>query len=511
MRSAWCTQGRRGTVVISDPTILCLDVGLTHAKAVLFAPDGRLLARAAHAYPTHRPAADRVEQDAEDWWTAIVAACADLRRATPSAMRAVAAVGVTAHMHALVSVGDDGRALGPALVLGDRRARASAEAITAEVGERALYRITGAGMDASMPAAKLRWLRDHDPERFRATRVFLGAKDAIRHRLTGDRLTEPVDACASSLYDIRAGRWSPELLEAVGVDESRLPQVTGPEAVAGMLGRRPAAALGLRPDVPVVVGAGDDVEVLGGGLVAPGEALEHLGTTGSMLAVVDAPVDDPQMALELYPHTLTGRWLLGGSITAAGAAVAWASNLLGYGDPGASLSVLKAPPMGSGAVFLPGLAGERCPDRLPEACGAWVGLDLGMTRGSLMAAAYDGVAMALRRILDALERVAGRQARVVVSAGGSDLDPRWLARRAAVYGRPLVLLECPEPTALGLAVVVAGGVGFYPDVPAAVKAMARRTQVVEPDPLAVESADAGRQRAAAASAALRPIWSRSST
>jgi sugar (pentulose or hexulose) kinase len=76
-------------------------------------------------------------------------------------------------------------------------------------------------MDASMPAAKVMWLRHAQPERWEHTRLITGVKDALRHRMTGDTLTDPVDATATSLFDIRAGTWSSVVMEVVGIEEDR--------------------------------------------------------------------------------------------------------------------------------------------------------------------------------------------------------------------------------------------------------------------------------------------------
>jgi xylulokinase len=497
--------------VASDPLILALDLGLTHAKCVIFASDGRLVDRESVAYPTRRPTPDRVEQDPDEWWQALTTAARAVRDRSPETIRRVDAIGVTGHMHGLVLEDEGRRPVGPALVLGDRRAIHEAEAITDQLGAAWIAHSTGATLDPSMPAAELRWIVEIEPERLRRTALVTGPKDHLRGRLTGDRLTEPIDACATSLYDIRERRWSPDLMAAIGVDGGLLPDVVACETVGGPLGEAAAAELGVRAGTPVVVGAGDDVEVLGGGLLDPGEALEHLGTTGSILTVAGEPVDDPDQALELYPHVLADRWVLGGSMTTAGAALGWVAGLLGFESVEAMLGVLDQPGNRAGGrdqglAFVASLAGDRCPTRDPAARGAWVGLDARFDRLSLARSAFEGVAFGLDQILRAIERLVGRQSRVVVSAGGADLDPRWLSLRAAAYGRPLLTLESPEPTALGLAMIVAAGVGIHRDVPTAVRLMCRRAAETVPTEAAIADIAADRDPSDRAVDSLRSVW-----
>jgi xylulokinase len=491
------------------PLFICLDIGLTHVKAVLFDAGGALVDRESVGYRTHRPTADYVEQDPADWWVSLRRAISALRSRDPASVRRVAAVGVTAHMHGLVCQDAAGQAIGPAIVLGDRRATAEAAKITEDLGAAWIWRTTGALLDPSIPAAELSWLRRHDPERFRAADLFTSVKDHLRGRLTGDRLTEPIDACATSLYDIHARGWSSELLAEVGVEHRRLPNVVAPEVAAGPLRADAARDLGLPSGTPVIVGAGDDVEVLGGGLLEPGDALEHLGTTGSILAVAREPIVDPALALELYPHVVPDRWVVGGSITTAGAALGRVAELLGYAGIAAMLDSLDGPaprPGDDGLVFLASLAGERCPERDPAARGAWIGITSATRREDLARAALEGVAFSLRRILDAIERLLGPQHRILLSSGGADLDPRWLEVRAATYGRTLVRLATPEPTSLGLLAVVTAGAGVYPDVATASRAIARTAGEISAHHGTRTALAERYTKTVAAAAALRPAW-----
>jgi xylulokinase len=461
--------------------ILVCDIGLTNCKTVLFDRDGRSLARVSVPYPTHRPCPGWVEQDPEDWWRAFTYGVAQLRERVPSDLGSVVAVSVTGHMHSLVCLGPEGSTLGRAMVLGDQRAIREARAISVELGLERIYRLTGARIDASMPVAKLRWLRHNSPDIHSGAHAFLCCKDWLRHRLTGDLLTDPVDACGTSLYDIQSQSWAPDLMELAGVSSSQLPEVIEPCAIAGPLKEAAARALGLPAGIPIVVGAGDDVEVLGNGLLGPGRALEHLGTTGSILTAFHRPVYDPLMAIELYPHVLPDRWVLGGSITAAGAALAWADEILSRGDRQGvwAANWPQHPDLERPLVFVPHISGERCPAWQPHARGAWIGLTPVHTAQDLRRAVLEGVAFALKGVLQRIESLVGQQHTICVSGRELD-DDGWLALRASVYDRPLALVNTSEPTALGAMVVGAVGAGLYASVADAVRQVTGDERMVEP-------------------------------
>lgn len=56
-----------------SPFFLAHDTGTGGNKAVLVDGNGKVLATAFFAYPTHYPHPDWAEQDPEDWWQAVIA------------------------------------------------------------------------------------------------------------------------------------------------------------------------------------------------------------------------------------------------------------------------------------------------------------------------------------------------------------------------------------------------------------------------------------------------------
>jgi xylulokinase len=481
---------------------LVFDLGLTNCKTVLFDEAGGMLERATVGYPTLHPQPDWSEQDPQSWWCAVCDGVAQIRERNPQALAGVSAITVTGHMHALVCLGDEGQSLGPALVLGDRRAAVEAEAIDAQLGMQAIYALTGTRMDVSMPAAKLRWLATHAPALHRNARKFLAAKDWLRHQLTGDLLTEPIDACASSLYDIRRARWSFEMVEAAGIRVAQLPDVVDPCAVAGVLVAPAARALGLTQGIPVIVGAGDDIEVLGNGLLSAGMTLEHLGTTGSILTCTDRFTDDPEMAIEVYPHAIPGLWVLGGSVTAAGAALAWARRVLArqtaneQGDAHPNLS--------NPLLFVPHLAGERAPNWDARARGGWMGLSELHTVAAMEQAVLEGVAFSLKNVLARIEGLVGEQKHITMSAREL-ANARWMQMRADIYNRRLSLLATDEPTALGAMILAAVGVGAQASLHEAARKLVRTEGEIEPRADAVRDYRVLHQMYLAAEASMRAL------
>jgi xylulokinase len=488
--------------------ILVFDLGLTNCKGIVFSASGEILGRASQAYPTYNPQPGFVEQNPDDWWKAICQVTSELWQLHPELAEKIDVISVTGHMHALVAEGSRGRTLERSLILGDQRSMQSAEQISSELGLPTIYHITGARMDASMPAAKIRWLKLNAPDIHRDTCLFLGCKDYIRRLLTGDALTDPIDACATSLYDIQKCSWSEELMKAAGISESQLPQVGSPVQVAGPLLKEPASRLGLKAGIPVILGTGDDVEVLGNGLMRAGQSLEHLGTTGSILTCVESPIYDPDMALELYPHAQPGLWVIGGSTTTAGSAMAWASQLLGYANleaAFATLSKAQTPDEYGLPIFLPHLLGERSPCWQPLSRGSWIGLTTTHAQDDLMRAALEGTVFSLKHILERIELLAGVQEIISIS-GRLDENEAWLKLRANIYDRPLGLTQSTEPTALGAMILAAVGIGLYPDLGTAVAQTTTVDRCINPESVLAEAYAQSYALYSRALTMLTPYW-----
>ena len=461
--------------------ILVFDLGLTNCKGIVFSAEGNILGRSTQAYPTYYPQPGFVEQNPDEWWKAICQVSSELWQLHPELATQIDAISVTGHMHALVAVGANGRTMEQALILGDQRSMQAAEQISAALSLPVIYHITGARMDASMPAAKIRWLKLNAPAIHRDTTIYLGCKDYIRRLLTGDALTDPIDACAMSLYDLQNGEWSPEIMAECGISQEQLPTIASSTQIAGKLLVSPAKELGLKPGIPVVVGGGDYIEVLGNGLMTGRKSLEHLGTTGSILTVSSSPTYDPEMALELSPHAQNGLWVLGGSITTAGAAMAWASQLLGFESLDMAFSALTTSNQTTDdlLVFLPHLLGERSPSWQPQSRGSWIGLTAKYNRNDLMRAAFEGTVYALKHILDRIESLIGMQDLITVSAREYENQP-WLKLRANIYEKPLALLRSTEPTALGAMILASVGIGLFDSLDVAVQNIASIDYVLTP-------------------------------
>src|SRR6185437_8042149 len=113
--------------------------------------------------------------------------------------------------------------------------------------------------------------------------------DYIAGRLTGVwGITDRSDASLTACFDIAAGAWSDEMLNAAGIRRSLLPGVVHSATVVGAVGAEAAVATGLPEGLPVVVGGGGGAcATAGAGAVRAGDVYHYLGSSSWVAAVTD--------------------------------------------------------------------------------------------------------------------------------------------------------------------------------------------------------------------------------
>jgi xylulokinase len=380
----------------------------------------------------------------------------------------VAGLGLSGQMHGVVLSDAAGNPMRPAVLWADTRSAALLDCY--HELDAGLHGRLANPLAAGMAGPSLLWLRDEEPEAYRAARWALQPKDWLRLRLTGDVLSEPSDASATLLYDLQADGWSRRVIEALGLRAELLPPLVASGSSAGTLGREAAGFFGLPAGLPVAAGAGDTAAaLLGSGLLEPGPVQLTVGTGAQILSPRESPVSDPHLRTHLYraahDHP-SGRYYSMAAMQNAGLALEWTLKVLGVSWEEAYQEAFSVPAGAGGVTFLPYLSGERTPHLDPHARGAWMGLGLAHERAHLLRSAFEGVAFALREGLEALEE-AGVRAPELRLAGGGVLRGPWRQLLADVLGLPLGLLPAsvaPTASARGAALLAGLAQGTYDSV-----------------------------------------------
>jgi xylulokinase len=469
-------------------SLLGVDIGTSGCRAVAFAEDGRRLAAASETYAvTHGPGA-RAVQDIDAVWAAVESCLREVNAAV-GAIDPVEALAFAAQGEAVVAVDAAGRALGPAPLSFDYRAAAEAAQVVDAVGHERFRAITGVTAHPMFTAFKLAWWLRHDPDGAGAARRFHCYGDLAAVRLGVEPAIDYTLATRTAMLDAAARRWSPELLDTVGIDAGRLATPVPCGSPLGPIAGDRAAALGFTGTPLLVAGAHDQAAAAwGAGVRRHGDAHLSLGTSDCLTtAVTDAPGHLHASVYPYSPYDDGDTWLVLAGLPSGGAALAWfvtefGADLHGAHNGRSPYDILyesMADDAGD-VVVLPHFAGSGTYDDDASSTAAIVGLTLATTRAQVARALIESSGFETARNIAALQAAGVRIADIRVGGGGAR-NRRGLVIRAEAMGRSLLIPPTPaDVTCRGAALLAAVGLGRFQSIEAA--ATAREDEIVTPAP-----------------------------
>lgn len=472
----------------SSQAVVGVDVSTTAVKAIAWDTAGQALAEARQPLTTRRPDAERFEQDADEWYSALCTCLRALTATVPPAR--IQALALAHQRETIVPLDADGAPTGPAMLWLDGRARAWIERLSPVIDATTLRRITGKTPNYGLSLYKIAWLRDAEPERFARTARFADIQGYLAERLTNRFVTSYAAADPTGLFDISAHAWNGSLCEAIGISARQLPQVVAPGTIIDSLTEEAAAATGLAPGTPLVAAGGDgQCAGLGVGAVTPGQAYLNLGTAVVAGVPCDEAATDP--AWRTLCRAGTQGYYLESSLRSGALLSDWLLKDVFGLDPDTDPTTLadleraaaNRPPGADGLLLLPYWQGVMNPHWDERARGAVLGLASGHDRASLYLAVIEGIAMEQALFLDATHRHAGANVETVLAMGGLAASGLWCQTLADVTGRCIARSRSVEAASLGAGMCASAGIGLHASPDAAVSAMAGETDATfHPDP-----------------------------
>ncbi len=505
---------------MTGPYVIGCDVGSQGTNCALYSADGTLVASSYQAYDLSFPFPGAAEQDPGLWPAAVAAGVRDLLDHVPEGPTAVKGLSFGSQLDGMVVCDGSGRSLRPAMIWMDRRAEDQAAAVAERMAPDAFYRHVGANLDSSHAVFKALWVRDEEPEVWANGRILMSPGTYVLREVAGVTAIDYSNASSFALLDPRSRAWSTEVLAAVDVPESMLPEVaSATEPIATITGAF-AEATGLDPATVVAVGCGDEMAAtLGAGVFEPGEVCDVVGTAEPVCAASSEPREDPTMLVECHPHADPDAWLLENPGFVSGGNLRWwrdqfapierGAEAEGLGDAYDLLSreAGRVPPGAEGLVFLPCMQGAMAPEWNGAARGVFYGLTLAHSRAHMTRAILEGSAFALRDILEAMV-AAGLEVNRLTIVGGGAKGPLWRQIKADVTGLPVRVPTSVETTATGAAIVASVASGLHGNVADAVRTfVSYRPEHHEPDHGARHAYDETYRRYRDVYAALRPVFS----
>jgi gluconokinase len=465
-------------VTVAEARVVALDLGTSSVRALGFDEAGAAVPGALARRPTHLKVAD--DGTAELHADGVVAAAGEcLDELTGQGrLEAVGQVAVSCAWHSVIALDRRGRPLTGALTWADTRAAGLVGLLRERTDPARLQAATGAWPHTTYWTVKLPWLAANLTP---TPAGYLGLAEYVTGALLGDRSVSVSMASGTGLLDLAAMDWDAEALALAGVGREALPKLA-PEGWTGRLladGRRrwpPLADAAWQP--PTGDGAASNV---GAGCVTPERAAVNLGTSAAIRVVHQTP--GTPIHPDLWRYRVDRRRLItGAAFSGAGNLFGWLRQVLVLPDEPALEAALHAVPPGAhGVAVMPYHAGSRAPLDLKSGSGVLAGLSLATTAVELVAATLEAICFRLAAGYEALAATLPAEPEVVASGGAIVASPWWQQTLANVLGRRVRVVDEPEASARGAA-LLALGVATEPQT----------LHAVEPQAEAVEAERAAR-------------------
>jgi xylulokinase len=396
---------------------LGIDLGTSGVKIVIIDNALHMIASESVALTVSRSQPNWSEQNPLDWFEAVDHAFATLKKNSPDLLAAVRAIGLSGQMHGAVLVDKSGHVLRPAILWNDGRSfEQCAQLESTQPQSRA---ITGNLAMPGFTAPKLLWVAQNEPLVFAAIDKVLLPKDWLRFELTGDFVSEMSDASGTLWLDVGARQWSAKMLASCQLTERHMPKLVEGSAASGILKPSLVQRWGLKGQIMVAGGAGDNAaSAVGIGVVQPGQGFVSLGTSGVVFLADDRFRPAPQHAVHAFAHAIPNRWHQMSVMLSAASALTWAKSITGDPDEANLLARAEQLPQKQRALaplFLPYLSGERTPHNNPHASGVLIGLRHEHQAADMAYAVAEGVSFGLMDGWAAMHGGVSQDSRVVTN------------------------------------------------------------------------------------------------
>ena len=462
------------------------DVGTTGTKTIIVDENGKICGKGYQEYELIAGKGGVVEQNAEDWWKAVVYSVNEAVK-TIDNKDEIVAMSLSTQGGTILPVDENFKPLCLAYTWMDERAVDETAALKAKYGEE-IYERSGWRCSACFDPARMLWMKANDPDSFNNARSFVSTVEYVNYMLTGKNITDPSNAAMRQLINVETADWDDVLIEAAGLTRERLPQLLPTGAFVGTLTQDAAKALNIPMSVKVYNGAHDQYcASLGCGAVKPGEMLLSTGTTWVILGVSDKPLFT---ASHIAPGVHPVKGLYGNitSLNSAGSALKWYKQIVNEEFPVIDDGSADRMESAENIFFYPYFAGSGFPHHIPEVKACCMGLELMHDKYDLARALMEGIAFETRESL-AEFAANGTDIKKLKMVGGAAKSELWSQITCDVTGCELHIPAEKDTCCIGAAMLAATGYGYFKDFLEATEKMVCYSKVLKPNPKAAEFYD----------------------
>ena len=427
---------------------LCVfDVGTTGARTIIFDVNGKEIAKAYEEYPVIDQPVGISEQDPIMWWNSIKNTCNKVVKSGLFNPDDIIGIVPTYSRLTLTIIDKEGNVLHPALTWMDEREITDTKTLQEEEGLR-----------RAIP--KILWLKNNKPDLFSRAFKVVSIDSFIYMKLCDNIVTDPTIGIFSFL-NMETLKWDESLANTYDINIDLLPELKSPGDVIGELSSETALELGLKPNIPIILGGGDQqCAALGLGVINPGQEKITTGTGIFVDLVVESPIPSVgDIPIFSFPHVIKGKWVLEGTMPGTGTMLKWFKDNFSQWQINESerqnaniYDILSA----EAETVSPGSNGLLITPLYIFRKGTIHGLSWNHTRAHVIRSIMESAALSAQmysQLLEGMVKVKIPELRV---DGGGMNSSFWAQIFADVTNRDIKIPACKDGAALGAAIL-----GFY--------------------------------------------------
>lgn len=445
-----------------------VDQGTTSSRFMIFDKGGNVVAAHQMEHEQIFPQAGWVEHDPLEIIQRVRACIKGALEKANAALSDLAAIGITNQRETTVVWDKNtGKPYYNAIVWQDTRTDKIVNRLSQEGGADRLRPKTGLPLSTYFSGTKLIWLLENvDGLRAAAEKrdALFGTIDTwLVWNLTGGKVhaTDVTNASRTLLMDLKTLDWDDDILKALGIPRSMLPEI---RASSGDFGTFTLEGEGSLPLAGIL---GDQQAALfGQTCFAPGEAKNTYGTGNFMLLNTGTEIVPSQSGLLTTVGYKIGTqaavYALEGSIAVTGSLVQWLRDNLGLIKSASEIETLARTVENNGGIFfVPAFSGLFAPYWRTDARGVIVGMTRFINKGHIARAALEATAFQTREVLEAMHADSGVELKTLKVDGGMVYNDLLMQFQADILGVPVVRPKVAETTSLGAAYAAGLAVGFW--------------------------------------------------
>lgn len=435
-----------------------VDLGSTNIKVALYEEDMTLVCRKSRPVMYIRENGF-VEFDATAYVKELVALLGQLLK--ENGVTCVKEIAFTGQAESLVVLGKEGRPLMNAISWMDERSVEECKALSERFPPAVCEAVTGQmAVLPTWPATKIAWLRANCPKIYEEAETYILLKDYVIYCLTGVKKADMSIATFSFYFDIYRKCYWQEMLDAIGVRPSQLPELCEPCTCAGHLKEELRETLGLTGEVRINTGTLDHFAgMIGTGNIAPGGITLSTGTVMALAAMCREPAPKGS-AIAMHYGFLPDTHVMLPVAESGGVSLEWfrrsCMNAMDYDEMNRVLAQREITEL----LFLPYLVGTNAPEFDADATGIFWGLRQEHDAFDMARAVMEGVSFVLRKNCDHMA-AASLAPKAIIATGGGAKSAIWCQMQADITGLPVRIPAEKEAACLGAAMIAAVSSGKW--------------------------------------------------